>query len=544
MRKSLVILFSLLLMSACVHRPTSAVRSLMEEAEGMMRTCPDTAYFLLREMGASMDLSSDADRAYHGLLLMEAQVKNRMKLTDTAALQELADYYKTQPDSLVQARLLRLRAVVHRDGGRYEEAVRCYDVAIDEARRIGDRLLLVDGWLELARVYASEGEHLLADSVFLMAEKAAEEWKDTALWIDNLLAHANSQSQYAETEHLWLKMLDLADASHNKKAQYTASFRLSMDYAEVGEKEKSLSYAKRYLKVGEDSLSKHDYYLKLGVAYQRIGEKDSAEFYFAKSRMYSDAKEPVIVSSSSRVEAGNRNMARLFVDRIKQKEELERQQMQKRYLSVSLVVLLVVGVIASWMYIKRSRIRHRQEEELRLVTEALCKALDEEKRRLFGEYIQTKEQLQRKETELQAEKEALQRKEREVSDLQQRLDSLSSDTIRVFDKIKQIIADYCYKNKSELKMEEPDWKQLQWVMDKQWEGAIARIQEKYRLTDAEIHLFCLNLTDIPTAHISYLFDRARDYAYAKTRALLEKLGIERGSKTYKDALVNFIKNQE
>ena len=64
MKKLLIILFSLLLMPACVHRPTVVVRSLLEEAEGMMHTCPDTAYFLLQEMGATMDLGTKADSAY------------------------------------------------------------------------------------------------------------------------------------------------------------------------------------------------------------------------------------------------------------------------------------------------------------------------------------------------------------------------------------------------------------------------------------------------------------------------------------------------
>ena len=93
-RKLLPILFILLLMPACVHRPTVEVRSLLEEAEGMMRTCPDTAYFLLQEMGTTMDLETEEDSAYHGLLLMEAQARNGMKLTDTFTIEKLEHYYK------------------------------------------------------------------------------------------------------------------------------------------------------------------------------------------------------------------------------------------------------------------------------------------------------------------------------------------------------------------------------------------------------------------------------------------------------------------
>ena len=72
MRKLLYILIAVLLLPCCVHQPKNGVRLLLEEAEGMMRTCPDTAYFLLREIGATIDLETEADSAYHGLLLLEA----------------------------------------------------------------------------------------------------------------------------------------------------------------------------------------------------------------------------------------------------------------------------------------------------------------------------------------------------------------------------------------------------------------------------------------------------------------------------------------
>ena len=143
------------------------------------------------------------------------------------------------------------------------------------------------------------------------------------------------------------------------------------------------------------------------------------------------------------------------------------------------------------------------------------------------------------------EREELTCKEQEIKSLRLRLDKLSSDTtLCVFDKIKQIISDFSQKNYSTLKMEEADWLQLQELMDNQWNGAISRIQKKYQLLDVEMRLFCLNLTDIPTVHISFLFDRKRDYAYVKTRELFVKLGIERGKDTYKKVLEKFIEKQD
>ena len=61
MRKLLLLLIAVLLLPCCVHQPQNGIRSLLKEAERMIRTSPDTAYFLLREMGATMYLKTKAD---------------------------------------------------------------------------------------------------------------------------------------------------------------------------------------------------------------------------------------------------------------------------------------------------------------------------------------------------------------------------------------------------------------------------------------------------------------------------------------------------
>ena len=199
MRKLLFILLAVLLLPCCVHQPQNGVRSLLKEAEGMIRTSPDTAYFLLREMETTMDLETEADSAYYGLLLLEAQAKNGMKLTDTTAIGKLAHYYKERQDSLIQIRLLRLRGLAYRDGGHYEEAVLCYNAAIGEAKRMAEKRLLADMYYELANLcysgflalHGDEKFETLSDSLFYLTEKTAELQKDTVLWMKALVAHSS-----------------------------------------------------------------------------------------------------------------------------------------------------------------------------------------------------------------------------------------------------------------------------------------------------------------------------------------------------------------
>lgn len=544
-RKLLPILFSLLLMPACVHRPTVDVRSLLEEAEGMMRTCPDTAYFLLREMGATMDLETEEDSAYHGLLLMEAQVNNGVKLTDTTLLQGLTDYYRTQPDSLMQIRLLRLRGLVHRDGGRYNEAVQCYDAAIGEAKRMGEKRWLADMYHELAHLHYSgflilgaDSCKLLSDSLFTLTIQTAKELGDSVLWMKSLAVPSvalRSQEEMTTNEHRLLQALDLAVALKDSATEADVSMLLSIVYGEKGDKEKMLSYVQRSLSLRKGS-SEAVSCIALGNAYRRIGMVDSATYYLKrgmelrKKEGLSKIAAPVKELSEEIVESRMSLLGKWK----QQQEELERQ-IRYKYLSyvglICLLVCLVMGYV--WVF-RKSRYHKKMEKQYA--------TLKEEKQGFVKKHAQLVNRLSQQDGQLQEQEALLGQKEEEIRVLKQRLDNLSSDKVDALDKVKRIIADFKCKESSEMKMEDSDWLSLQHEMDKRLGGALTRIQEQYQLSDMDVCFFCLILADIPTSYQYCLFDRSTNYPYKKIKSLLEKLGIEHGSSSYKEKLQSFIAN--
>ena len=182
----------------------------------------------------------------------------------------------------------------------------------------------------------------------------------------------------------------------------------------------------------------------------------------------------------------------------------------------------------------------------------------EEKERLSERQVQTQELLHAKEMQLQEkegllkhtiedlrkEKEELIQKEKTIEVLQLQLDKVASDAIRVLDKIKQIIADFRYKDCSDLKMEETDWQQLQLVLDRRWDGVVTRSSEKYQLSEMELRLFCLNLMGVATAHIQFLLGIGRNGLYEMNHELCDKMGIERTSNTFKKDFKKFIEKGE
>lgn len=551
MRKLLYILIAVLLMPACVHQSKNGVRSLLEEAEGMMRTCPDTAYFLLREIGTTMDLETEADSAYHGLLLLEALVKNDLELTDqhVASLEELTHYYREKQDSLANIRLLRLRAAMHSYYFCFDEAMKCYHTAIGMAERVGEKQLLADMYQESACMLNKgsvliENAESLADSLFCLAERLAVELGDSILWMNALYAHNTipmMAKDFVTSERMLLQVLDLAILLHDKEKEKFAIACLSVIYGAKGEKDKSLLYAKRNIALQKEMNPEYDSFLALSQAYQRIGEEDSAAFYLEKSRNVDTKKRMIVPSDATLKEQMKLEAASdMFIERMKQQKELERQeeQMRNAYWVLGGVVLLLLG------YIVRRHIRRQSEMTLLETTEEERKALETEKNRLTSEYMCAKEQLEQKEKELQEEKEALLRREEEIARLQAQLDELSSDVTRVLDKIKQIIADHRHKNCSDLKMEEADWQQLQWVLDKRWNGVVTRTLEKHQLSEIEVRLFCLNSMGIATAHIQFLLGIGRNGLYEMNRELSDKLGIERTSNTFKKDFQKFIENEK
>lgn len=546
MRKLLPFLFCLLLMPACVHQPKNGVRSLLKEAEGMIRTSPDTAYFLLREMGATMDLETEEDSAYHGLLLMEAQVKNGVKLTDTTRLQSLTHYYQEQQDSLMQVRLLRLRGLVHRDGGRYNEAVQCYNAAIGDAKRMGEKRWLADIYNELAHLHYSEFLILeadsckqLSDSLFGMTEQLAKELGDSVLWMKSLIAPISVSTDRGRTmddELYLLQALDLAVALKDSTTEADVSMLLSIMYGEKGNKEKVLPYVRRSLSLRKGSASEAVSCIALGNAYRRIGMEDSATYYLKRGMEL--RKKEGLSKIAAPVKELSEEIVKIRMSLLgkwkQQQEELERQTRYKRLSYVGLICLLVCLVIGGAWFFRKSRYHKKTEKQYA--------TLKDEMQGFVNKHAQLVNRLSQQDGQLQEQESLLGQKEEEIRVLKQRLDNLSSDKVDVLDKIKRIIADFKCKESSEMKMEDSDWLLLQHEMDKRLGGVLTRIQQEYRLSDKEVRLCCLILSGIPTSHLSYLFERSSSYPYRIIRPLFCKLGIECDSSTYKEALQSFIAN--
>ena len=108
-------------------------------------------------------------------------------------------------------------------------------------------------------------------------------------------------------------------------------------------------------------------------------------------------------------------------------------------------------------------------------------------------------------------------------------------------KMKRIIQSYKKTDKSNERFDEEDWKQLIAETDIRWNDITIRLAAKYPLSQDEIYLCCLHLTDIPTSHFRYLMECSRDAIYKKGKRILEqKMKCTDKSISLRDFLEQFL----
>ena len=106
----------------------------------------------------------------------------------------------------------------------------------------------------------------------------------------------------------------------------------------------------------------------------------------------------------------------------------------------------------------------------------------------------------------------------------------------VYNKMTLIIRSHKEKAESEI-MHQGDWLQLIAETNKCWNNIARELQSKYHLTEDEIYLCCLYLTNLPISHFCHILSCERDTIYKKTDRILEnKMGFAHKEISLKEAL--------
>ena len=540
-----ILLFTSCIIAACTR---SSLNTQLVQADSLIQKLPDSALHFLQSI-QSKEFHSAADRAYYALLLTQVKDKNFILQTEDSLIRIAVQYYDSTKNTAMQARAHYYLGCIWRNKDDPPEALKEFFKAITYSKKVFDNSLSGHIYNNIAYLYYLQRLNGQADSIYQIAEKLAIVEKDSILWADALsqrgmIGIRKGKECYQEAEQKILHAFNISCNINQRNMIAKTAYSLSLLYGRMNMGEKAVEFAKLNISNQYNSNALDRAYLVLGDAYYKISQYDSASIYLNKS-LYSEdyytkagaymrladiAKKQGQLEKALEMERKYSS----YLDSAQQKQQsaeivtteknilIQRKQSEFKanlgqvyyYITAGITIFLALFLVL-WKRYKKEIINFKQKEiELNKKTEELLQKKNEQISFLQKEielhnYSQTEKQTLKEELHtLKTERQVLLKESYEHSE--------------VYVKMKRIIQSYKKTDKSSEHFDEEDWKQLIAETDIRWNDITIRLATRYPLSQDEIHLCCLYLTDIPTSHLRYIMECSRDAIYKKTKKILEQ----------------------
>ncbi|RHL03570.1 MULTISPECIES: tetratricopeptide repeat protein [Bacteroides] len=540
-----ILLFTSCIIAACTR---SSLNTQLVQADSLIQKLPDSALHFLQSI-QSKEFHSAADRAYYALLLTQVKDKNFILQTEDSLIRIAVQYYDSTKNTAMQARAHYYLGCIWRNKDDHPEALKEFFKAITYSKKVFDNSLSGHIYNNIAYLYYLQRLNGQADSIYQIAEKLAIVEKDSILWADALsqrgmIGIRKGKECYQEAEQKILHAFNISCNINQRNMIAKTAYSLSLLYGRMNMGEKAVEFAKLNISNQYNSNALDRAYLVLGDAYYKISQYDSASIYLNKS-LYSEdyytkagaymrladiAKKQGQLEKALEMERKYSS----YLDSAQQKQQsaeivtteknilIQRKQSEFKanlgqvyyYITAGITIFLALFLVL-WKRYKKEIINFKQKEiELNKKTEELLQKKNEQISFLQKEielhnYSQTEKQTLKEELHtLKTERQVLLKESYEHSE--------------VYVKMKRIIQSYKKTDKSSEHFDEEDWKQLIAETDIRWNDITIRLATRYPLSQDEIHLCCLYLTDIPTSHLRYIMECSRDAIYKKTKKILEQ----------------------
>ena len=471
MRKLLYILalLPLFLLSACAD--DKEVVALLDRAEALMETAPDSASRLLHAADSTIARQSEPTRMRHAVLLAQANNKLYQPLPSDTTFQEVVDYYDRHGSPNQQLLAHYLLGCIYRDRGEAPQALQCYYDAIEKADTLSEGC----DYTTLYKVYGQ-----MAD-IFeyqIMPEEEIEALKQYSKWAlkaGNVREHiqgfrymsgaygllrdtANILSIEKKVHGLFL----LHGFPQDAAAAYTSSILVYINRGHYEKAKQLMDMFENESGLFDDNGSivsgREHYYNTKGLYHLGIHQLDSAEFYFRKllnhqysfdgyrglmrvkmekgmadsvffyAKNYEKSLDTLVTdihAEATRQALGMYNYSRHQKIAAQKTAEAERQK--TTFYIISLLVILA-GLILYHLY---ARAKARRMAQAQLLTQRLAT--------MSSLYRKTKEELDNIDKDLSAYKV---QKQGELNELQQQLSQFQKEhgdfkQIEKFEALKQ-----------------------------------------------------------------------------------------------------------
>ncbi len=294
----------LLLLAACTG--DREVRAVLERADAVMESCPDSAYAELQTLfdgketsllplGETREGLSRSDRAYALLLLADATNKLYKQMPSDTVFQEVVDYYDRHGNANERMRAYYLMGCIYRDRHEAPMALQWYLDAVEQADTLDadcDYFTMMKVYGQMAEVYHSQVMPMEEISANKQYSRCAAKTDRTYEYIRGIELQLNAYHLLSDTA----KILTLTDSVHDLylqagMPQAAASVYPTAIYIYLAKKD--YSKAKQLMdifeqqsglfdKEGNIEQSREGYYGVKGMYYQGTHQYDSARYYYSR----------------------------------------------------------------------------------------------------------------------------------------------------------------------------------------------------------------------------------------------------------------------
>ena len=294
----------LLLLVACTG--DKEVRAVLDRAEAVMESCPDSAYAELQSLFDGKETSllplgeisegvSRSDRAYALLLLADATNKLYKQMPSDTVFQEVVDYYDRHGNANERMKAYYLMGCIYRDRHEAPMALQWYLDAVEQADTLDadcDYLTLMRIYGQMADVYHSQLMPTEEISAYKEYSRCAAKMDSTYYAIRGIELQLNAYYLLGDT----VNILTLTDSVHDlylqaDMPQAAASVYPTAIYLYIVKKD--YPKAKQLMDIfehqsglfdAEGNIGPHreEYYGIKGLYYQGTNLLDSAKYYYSR----------------------------------------------------------------------------------------------------------------------------------------------------------------------------------------------------------------------------------------------------------------------
>lgn len=283
--RSFIVYFNLIgLLAVCLfacNRHSS--HPLLQQVDSLLDVNPDSVLVVLENM-PSLEKMSEADRAYHALLLAEAVDKNELPLLPCDSLLNFAlDYYDDDDFERAVALMYkgRLLAQMNDEKAAIEYSLKALDILRkypEDVKYSGLIYSALGMWYGNCALYDKALEVLNQSLVFSLNAK------DTAIAYNNI---SNVYAKWKMEDSVIIyqrKAVEYAVLSKDTNMMITSWHNLSVCYKHSGQTDSAMVYARKVMShISSEKEKQEDCFYNIGDLYIDMEQYDSARYYLKES---------------------------------------------------------------------------------------------------------------------------------------------------------------------------------------------------------------------------------------------------------------------